>query len=324
MSSTHSTTAIEFFSGIGGFAAAAQEARVEILQAFDQDQSANLVYSANFHTQPDSTNLDSIKAAKIEKADLWWLSPPCTPYSRRGAQNDLKDKRAASLVNLLGLVKDCAPQTIVIENVLGFLHSDGYRLVERTLANDDYLIHTSLLCSSDFSVPMRRPRVFVCAFKMPHNSRGVKDRGTLQKEIGWHYAERFSPGLKRARERAPLKDYILEDFDPALLLSTADLHRYQSCMDIVNLSETDRNVICFTSGYGKCFRSSGSFLEIGQDCVRRFSPREILKLLGFKQNFVLPDSISLQKQWKLVGNSLDLNCVEHVLSFIDAVRSRFN
>jgi DNA-cytosine methyltransferase len=307
-------TAIEFFSGIGGFAAVAAGAGIEVVQAFDQDRSANVIYAANFSRNPDSTNLDSIKGPRIANADLWWLSPPCTPYTTRGAQKDLADSRAASLVNLLNLVGQCKPTTIVIENVVGFLQSDAHRLTERILKEHDYLIHTLMLCSSDFNVPMRRPRVFLYAVQMPSSQEKWRDKASALKEIAKQYAQSVKPDLKRSDTNMALCDFIRDRNAPDLQVDSDQVERYKWCMDIVDANEVGRNVICFTSGYGQFFRSSGSFLQVDEFTVRRFSPREILSLLGFHEHFVLPDSINLQKQWKLVGNSLDLRCVQHVLS----------
>ena len=315
-------TAIEFFSGIGGFAAVAAESGIEIVQAFDQDESANLVYAANFSKTPDSTNLDSIKSDRLTEADLWWLSPPCTPYTSRGIQQGLADRRSVSLVNVLDMMVECQPSTIVLENVLGFLQSDAHRLVERTLNKHDYLMHTLVLCSSDFGIPMRRPRVFLCAFKLPAPQKDTKDKTTLSKEIARYYAEQVKPELKQNGQKASLSDFIREANNAEFEVKWSEVERYKWCMDIVGLNESDRNVICFTSGYGKSFRSSGSFLQISEQSVRRFSPREILSLLGFSEDFTLPQSVGLQKQWKLVGNSLDLRCVKHVLAFVDAIDLR--
>src|SRR5271163_4832641 len=126
----HKITAIEFFSGIGGFAAVAPDFGIDVVQAFDQDESANRVYQANFQKVPDSHNLDCIDASQIAPADMWWLSPPCTPYTSRGAQQGLNDSRSVSLVNLLNQLRELLPGMIVLENVLGFLNSDAHALVQ--------------------------------------------------------------------------------------------------------------------------------------------------------------------------------------------------
>jgi hypothetical protein len=95
--------------------------------------------------------------------------------------------------------------------------------------------------------------------------------------------------------------------------------RYSEAMNIIDIQDTAlpaTSSICFTSNYGKCLRGSGSFLRLNDAEVRRFAPAEILNLLGFRKSFNIPDSVSLSKQWKLVGNSLDIDCVKQVLQII--------
>ena len=57
--------ALEFYSGIGAFAQAAGEFDLQIVQAFDQSQWANLTYNANYGQMPVSRNLDTIEANLI-------------------------------------------------------------------------------------------------------------------------------------------------------------------------------------------------------------------------------------------------------------------
>ncbi|MGH9548353.1 MAG: DNA cytosine methyltransferase, partial [Terriglobales bacterium] len=63
--------AIEFFSGIGAFAQAAREFDLEVIAAFDQNESANIVYAHNFGWQPSHRNLDSIQKCDLPDADVW-------------------------------------------------------------------------------------------------------------------------------------------------------------------------------------------------------------------------------------------------------------
>ncbi|MGB7492357.1 MAG: DNA cytosine methyltransferase, partial [Thermoanaerobaculia bacterium] len=50
--------------------------------------------------------------------------------------------------------------------------------------------------------------------------------------------------------------------------------------------------------------------------LRRFSPMENLRLLGFPPDFRLPPTLSVQVAWRLVGNSLSVPAVRCVLSAI--------
>lgn len=98
--------AIEFFAGIGGFACAAgrvsSQAQLDVT-AIDIDQSARSVYELNHAHEYVTAEIESLTTATLAEfaAELWWLSPPCQPYSRRGNQRDIDDPRAASLLHLI-------------------------------------------------------------------------------------------------------------------------------------------------------------------------------------------------------------------------------
>lgn len=52
------------------------------------------------------TNISSLTAKRLDKwaADVWLLSPPCQPYTRRGLQKHSADVRATSFLGLLDLL----------------------------------------------------------------------------------------------------------------------------------------------------------------------------------------------------------------------------
>ncbi|MCA9186572.1 MAG: DNA cytosine methyltransferase [Planctomycetales bacterium] len=72
---------------------------------------------------------------------------------------------------------------------------------------------------------------------------------------------------------------------------------------------------CFTAAYGRSHVRSGSYLAM-DDRFRRFAPREILRLLGYPDSFVWPEHLSLRQSWRLLGNSVSLRAVAHVLRAI--------
>ena len=72
---------------------------------------------------------------------------------------------------------------------------------------------------------------------------------------------------------------------------------------------------CFTSAYGRSPVRSGSYLATAAG-IRRFSPAEILRLLGFPADYELPPEMTLRNAWRLVGNSLSVPAVRTVLAAI--------
>jgi len=89
--------ALELFCGIGGFSAAAAGTNLRIAGAVDQSPSALEVYRLNFPGHDAwQLNLENVTREELQsaEADFWWLSPPCQPYTVRGAGRDAADPRA--------------------------------------------------------------------------------------------------------------------------------------------------------------------------------------------------------------------------------------
>lgn len=286
--------AVEFFSGIGAFAQAAQRFDIEIAGAFDQNDKANEVYQLNFGRAPSPRNLDTIALEDIPKADMWWLSPPCTPFSRRGKQRDADDPRARSFLHLIEQMRRIRPSLIGIENVLGFTGSDVHQRLLQALQDKGYHVCEFDLCSTALGIPMRRPRHFVLASLSPL----------------------AAPTLPRHDLDPPLRFYLVENLNLSQLIADeAEVERYGASYDVVDPICDDAIAICFTSGYGKSQKVSGSLLKCQSDAtrLRRFAPDEILRLLGFPPSYRLPAGLSVQAAWRLVGNSMDVRCVDFCL-----------
>lgn len=286
-------TAIEFFAGIGAFAEACRFSTIEVVRAFDQNEHANKVYESNFGLSPVGLNLASISSTEIPDADIWWMSPPCTPFSRRGKQMDDEDPRAEPLLRLIEILKSKKPSYFFLENVEGFANSRVNDRLQETLSSLGYKQRSLNLCSSNLGVPMRRPRHFIAA--------------SLQGEPG-------EPVMERFRDRRSLSEYLSADDDEKLLLAEAEIEKYRAVLNIVDPKDRDSYLICFTRGYHKCRTASGSLLQLPSGRVRFVSPSEILNLLGFSSNYCFPESLSLPLQWRLVGNSVDVRAVKTLLA----------
>ena len=284
---------LELFAGIGGFAAAFPD--IEIVEAIDIDQSAREVYSANFK---HSYSVKEIASLPLEwfsrhRADLWWMSPPCTPFTQRGARRDLDDSRSDAIRHLIHAVASIRPPMVCIENVIGFETSQAFQQLQIRWQHVGYQLHTRTFCPSVLGWPNRRPRVYcIASLESPY--------------------EIATPVLKPRSLREFVDRSITPETHPTLWLETKTVDRYFDAMDRVSVSNESAVTACFASSYGKATVRSGSYLETPWG-YRRFSPREVARLLGFHDGFHLPNTLSIQRQWHLLGNSLSLPAIRHVL-----------
>jgi site-specific DNA-cytosine methylase len=290
-----SLKAVEFFSGIGAFAEACRDSPINVIAAFDQNEHANKVYESNFQLSPAHKNLESINPDDIPDASIWWMSPPCTPFSRRGKQKDDEDPRARAFLNLIAALPSCKPEYFFMENVEGFAASKVNERLQKTLIDLGYKHISFNLCSSMFGVPMRRPRHFIAA-----------SRTTQPK----------TPEIEAFADPRTLRQFLIENDEPDLILSESELEKYRPVLNIVDAGDPEAYLICFTRGYYKCRKASGSLVRTANDGARFVSPSEILDLFGFSPKFKFPTSLSMSLRWRLIGNSVDVRAVKAVLSTV--------
>ncbi len=289
---------LELFCGIGGCSTAVG-AQATITAAIDVSTLAVSVYRANFPHPVRVANLEAIDRETLRQAQaaLWWLSPPCQPYTRRGLRGDIDDPRSHPLLALLDPIARIRPTYLALENVPGFEVSETHARLCRTLSQAGYRIEQLLLCPTELGVPMRRRRFYLLAVQgdAPIRTRTAAAEGSF-----------------------PLATYLeaTADDDNGLLVDVSLLDQYRGALGIVDRDDAEAICACFTSAYGRSPVRSGSYLRRADGQVRRFHPREILSLLGFPESYQLPDGIDHRRAWRLIGNSVSVDAVRWWLSAV--------
>lgn len=292
---------LELFCGIGGCAAALAQlapGRHRVVAAIDVSPLALGVYRHNFPSHPTlARGLQSVTTEDLAAfaADLWWLSPPCQPYTRRGLGRDDEDPRAQPLIALIERLAELRPTYLALENVPGFETSRCQRRLRAVLDDAGYTVRERLLCPSELGWPNRRRRYYLLAALGP---------------LGPPAPPPLPMPLARLLDRQP---------EPGLELDPDLAQRYRHALHRVRAEDPDAVTACFTAAYGRSPVRSGSYLELGEpggDRLRRLSPREVLAVLGFPSAFELPPELPRPAAWRLVGNSLSLPAVRAVLAEI--------
>ncbi|MCA9215307.1 MAG: DNA cytosine methyltransferase [Planctomycetales bacterium] len=296
---------LELFSGIGGAAAAAKLSNVgEVVASVDINERAATVLRANCSHPVFVREMESLDDKWFEDwhADIWWASPPCQPFTRRGNMRDFNDARAKPFLNLIDRIDRLGPPRIALENVPGFERSQTASRLRQTLANAGYKYQEHLLCPTQIGIPNRRRRYYL-----------VAATGGLECAP--------APISPEPRTVSEVLDRHSEDTRwrcDELAVKQETHRKYESAISIVEREDDAAVTSCFTAAYGRSYVRSGSYLRTATG-VRRFSPSEVLSFLGFPSSYVWPDEISITAAWRLAGNSLSVPIVANVLaSFIEA------
>lgn len=166
--------ALEFYSGIGGLHYGLLQAcpQAEVVAAFDLNEVANDTYEHNFGLKPMQVNVGKIRPRQLDgySADLWMLSPPCQPYTRKGLRKDSEDGRAESFLEILTDILPAMkkmPRYLIVENVVGFETSDTHQKLVSVLNDNGYALQEFILTPLQLGIPYSRPRYFALAKKQP-------------------------------------------------------------------------------------------------------------------------------------------------------------
>jgi site-specific DNA-cytosine methylase len=285
---------LEFFCGIGGCAAALPP-HASVVAAIDIYDRALGVYAANFPFPTYVRDIESLGERDYRRwqADLWWMSPPCQPYTLRGKQRDDQDPRARSLLALLEWIDRYRPPYVALENVPPFGTSRMWSRMQWVLERAGYCVATQEVCPTELGIPSRRRRFYMLAARN-HSITLSPPEGT--------------PHV--------LAEYLLGPDEEDVWVPAGLLARYRHAIHILDDPTDPQAVVsCFTAAYGNSPVRSGSCLRSSEG-VRRFTPREVARLMGFPDSFRLPDFCSRRQLWNMLGNSLSVPVVTWLLRHI--------
>ena len=285
----------EFFCGIGGLSAVLGQQKAAV--SIDINQNALAIHQLNHPHGQLCKTIESLKSTDLNEAanHFWWMSPPCQPFTRRGKQQDLDDERMQGFRRVLQLVGQIRPQHLAMENVPQFSGSRAHTALQDVLNESGYVCEHQVLCPTDLGQAgslNRRKRFYLWA-----SLRGEKFQLSLRTPT------RHSAWLQ---DDLNFQDFAVPD---SLCRQYADAIHVISEEDFLSGAATTR---CFTSAYGRSPVFSGSYLQTNSG-VRRFTPSEVIRQLGFPDWFRLP-AWPARRLWPLVGNSLSLHAVAFVLN----------
>nr|XP_022916822.1 tRNA (cytosine-5-)-methyltransferase [Onthophagus taurus] len=319
---------LELYSGIGGMHLGLKASNVsgEIITSIDINTVANVVYKHNFPTTNLlNRNIQGLSAQFINKleVDTILMSPPCQPFTRNGLKKDVKDPRTDSFMHVLGLIPQLNIKNILIENVKGFETSEMREILIKTLNDENYQYQEYILSPHQFGVPNTRHRYYCVAVKEPK---------TFQFETSLIFNENAS---------FKIGDIIENNVDVKYFLSDDILLKKTNILDVC-FNESFRSC-CFTKAYGRYIEGTGSVYcdktknEFDQiykesknyddfnsklECLmklnlRYFTPREVLRLMCFPENFNFPDEITDKQCFNLIGNSVNIKVVSELIKLFN-------
>lgn len=103
-----------------------------------------------------------------KKLDIFVGGSPCQSFSVAGARGGFEDTRGTLFFEFARCVKEMQPEVFIYENVKGLTHHDKgqtFKVVLNTFDDLGYKYHYQIINSKDYDIPQKRDRIFIIGFK---------------------------------------------------------------------------------------------------------------------------------------------------------------
>ena len=268
-------TFIDLFAGIGGIRLGYQSLGGKCVFSSEWDKDAAKTYFSNFGEQPFG-DIQKIDPKDIPDFDVLLAGFPCQPFSIIGDKEGFSHETQGTLFfNIEKILLAKQPKAFMLENVRNLTAHDGgrtFKVILSHLRNAGYDVHYKVLNALDYGVPQKRERIIICGFRKPvdfefpppiprEKRKTVAD--IIDKEAENDKSLKVRPAI-RERRLARLRD---KDFPKP----------YISHENVAG-SITPHTYSC-------ALRSGASANYILINDERRPSPREMLRIQGFPDEF---------------------------------------
>lgn len=161
--------AAEFFAGIGLVRLALESCGWSVVFANDIDPDKHELYRQNFDDRDFHLgDIHKLRAADIPDCELFTASFPCNDLSIAGSWSGLSGKESSAFWGLIDILKEMGerrPPLVMLENVVGFLQSNGGKDLESALLALNALGYSvdAFILNALHWTPQSRARLFVVA-----------------------------------------------------------------------------------------------------------------------------------------------------------------
>ncbi len=289
---------VDLFAGIGGFRLAAEYLGWECVFSSEIDDECSRTYAANFGDVPHG-DIRTADTDTIPDHDILMAGFPCQPFSIIGKMNGMRDTRGTLYFEIERIVQAKRPSWVLLENVKQLVSNDDGRTLSticESLRRLGYEVTWSVLNALDFGLPQKRERVFI---------------------VGNRVGADFDWGRLQTSTMKPLKEILEPAVDVKYFVSDRIREkRFARHSSKVSPSVWHENKGGNVSSYAySCaLRANASYNYLLVDGIRRPTPREMLRLQGFPDEYRIVSSDSQVR--KQAGNAVAVLVVRTILNEI--------
>lgn len=299
-SSQKSVKFIDLFAGIGGFRYAFEQSGQELERdvrcvfTSEMDAECQRAYAENFGDVPHG-DITQIDAADVPDHDVLLAGFPCQPFSIIGQMKGFEDTRGTLFFDIARILEEKRPTAFVLENVkllVGHNKGQTLRHIMKTLEQLGYHSTYQVLNALDFGLPQKRERVFIVGFREPCF-------------YDWPVGQiAMKPLVEIVEEDIPEQYFASEH------IRQKRLSKHEPTEELTIWHENKAGNIS-AHPFSCALRAGASYNYLLVNGERRLTPREMLRLQGFPEEFEIVCNYSQTR--KQAGNSLAVPVAKAVI-----------
>jgi len=335
----------EMFAGFGGASFALKKASIpfKCVGFSEIDKHASEFYKKQHGNIAEYGDATKINPDDIPDFDILTGGFPCQAFSIAGKGLGECDTRGTLFYEIIRIAEAKRPKFMLLENVKGLTtqkHKTTFKKIISELKRIDYTVAWKVLNSKNYGIPQSRDRVwFVCV------------RSDLKYNFKWPESEPLKIFLKDLMDsEVDPKYYLSEERVKSLLKNIINNKNYNTNpggkgLSATVQSENDKILKCLMAG---AYKDPPKILQINnpihsndriysdegisptlntmqggnsqhfimltsKDCkVRKLTPKECFRAMGFKDHEIDLDGFSDTQLYKMAGNGWDVNLVSKI------------
>ena len=256
--------------------------------------------------------------------------PPCQDFSMNGSLKGFDGDRGKLTILYFDKILELKPTFFVMENVTGLTKRKETKEFLQTLlkrVEEEYFVDHEKLNALEFGVPQFRERIFFVGIKKTKLDKKIVSQSPFEKwfqfpvnKIYKNAATKYTWAKQVPFGKTLTKpsDLPLELCVQSCLVSDKKLKSIPNANEYFPLRTDEQKLLSIQEGETNrpSFKILHRFRYSPTACYgnnevhlhpfknRRISVREALRIQGVADTYILPDSISKSKKFKMIGNGV--------------------
>ena len=269
------------------------------------------------------------------KVDLFVGGSPCQSFSLVGKQRGLEDTRGTLFYEYARLIDEIEPKVFIYENVRAVTSHDGgktWKKMQEVFEELGYKFSWKVLNAKNYGIPQNRERLFVVGikedllgertFEFPEAiplekkmKRFTQIDGDIQlcqkknQQFNWHGDFVFQSEEEAKANNIPdLEKYFLSEKVRKYVLATGTKNFYSKPKIDLDVARP------LLTTMHKMHRAGVDNYVTTDGRLRKLTPRECLRLMGFSDSFKIV--VSDTAMYQQAGNSIVVEVLIHIMEEI--------